>query len=496
VAFVVILVGGVAAGYLVRGAGTTISTSYYTTTLTPTTTLSGIGSTAIFTTTATVLSTETSTIVSKSGQLGPWNKTSVYPAPNAPSSCIISGAYMYCAGGNGQATYFAPTSSNGTGQWKRGADYPIPIQGESCVDDTNIIFCIGGVSNGPGNQTTDKFGRTASAYYSSRSGTLFGQWTKTTSYPYVAASPRCVASSSFVYCIEDAFNGTVYTGVPLAYFAPLSASGIGRWVQTTAPPSITAGCSVVGGYEYCFGGGQCQPHGGDCYSPSYSAPLSSNGIGTWKRAADIPTAGFANVIAADSNIYYLAVPIFYAGVSAGIIGTWETTTNFPDPSSPGPCASDGAYLFCTSYHNNSTVYYSRIGAPNPGALVLQNPPPFPRAAYLLPAWYGSGGCGVSVNGTFAGAPCFGANINDAVVFNCATEAATATGCKTSVVSPTNTKYNYDVTIWYPKYNSSMPNSNCALQPSFGYDKPFHVWCISITQNAFIVAQQIQMEPAR
>jgi hypothetical protein len=492
IAIVVLMAGSAVAGFVASGSIFSAPNTYTATSIL-TTTREGSAETQTITSTITsnLVSTVQTVVTVASGQLGPWNKTaSYYPGASPPSSCVTADGYIYCVGGDGNSTYYALVSSDGVGRWAPGTNYPVPIQSESCVASGNEIYCVGGVSQGRGNQTSDRLGRTSAAFHAPISASGFGKWGKTTSYPYIAASPRCMASSAYIYCLESAFNGTVYTGVPEAYYAALSSNGIGRWMQTNATPSMTAGCSAIGGYAYCFGGVGCAPEPGDCYSPSYSSPISSNGIGKWNLTTDLPTAGYANYVTAGSYIYYLSVPVFYAHVANGTIGAWETTTNFPD-GYPGPCSSYSAYLYCVDDGNND-FYFSQVGAPNPNAFVLLNPPPYPRAEYLAPAWSGSGGCGVSAGGKFSGTPCFSLDIDEAVIFDCAVEAGTSSGCKTMVISPTNTTYNYNLTIWYPEHNSSFPDTNCELLPTFVASPPIHAWCISISQDSFIVAQQITL----
>lgn len=132
---------------------------------------------------------------------------------------------------------------------------------------------------------------------------------------------------------------------------------------------------------------------------------------------------------------------------------------------------------------------------NTGAPVLQNPPPFPSADYLGPAWTAGGNhCVVSSNGAFSGAPCYVDNVDNATVFDCADSANTTSGCTTTVVSPSNTQYNYNITIWYPRLNSSDPETNCAFLPAVGYTQPLYAWCITVGQNSFIIANQVQTQP--
>ncbi len=120
----------------------------------------------------------------------------------------------------------------------------------------------------------------------------------------------------------------------------------------------------------------------------------------------------------------------------------------------------------------------------------QNPPPFVRSQYLVPAW--SNGGGASVNGV--GAPTFGNDVDEAVVFGCASEAATSAGCTTTVVSPSNTAYNYDMTVWYPCTSPTPAGTNCCFLPAVGYPTPFDDWCTSVGSNSFIIAAEMTLQP--
>lgn len=122
------------------------------------------------------------------------------------------------------------------------------------------------------------------------------------------------------------------------------------------------------------------------------------------------------------------------------------------------------------------------------SLQQQNPPPFANPVYLMPSSNGTGECSVTVNGTFAGAPCFGSSIGDAVVFDCLAAAGTPEGCTTTVVSPANAAYDYALTIWYPYSSQNLTGVNCRYLPSVGYGTPLDAWCISTGPNSFIVSQ--------
>jgi hypothetical protein len=426
-----------------------------------------------------------------SGLLGPWKPTADYPlaaatcagsAPNlycAEQTCVASSGYVYCVGGDTDSTYFSAVSSTGLGPWKATAHYPVAAWGQSCVIDANVIYCVGGRVGGwdAGASTS-----TASAYFAPVSSTGVGDWAATTDFPTADVS-GCVASGGYIYCLGDT-----------SYYAPLTASGIGTWAPTQGPPTRTQGCTAAGGYIYCYGGGSCPPRGpgSDCYSPSYYAPVTATGIGPWKTTTPLPTAVSASVVSAGSLVYYLSIPVFAASVSSSGIGAWETTTNYPRSSYPSGCFSTADYVYCAN-PSTSSSYFAQVGAANPSSLRLVNPPSVPRSQYLVPAWSNEGGGSVTSNGVMAGVPMFAKNIDEAVIFDCAAAAATSAGCQTTVVSPENTSYNYDVTIWYPCPNASTANTNCCFLPKIGYPTPFNAWCASTDTGSFIITQAMSLQ---
>jgi hypothetical protein len=111
-------------------------------------------------------------------------------------------------------------------------------------------------------------------------------------YPAPVAGLSCVVGGARVYCIGG-LNGTAQT-TSSTYTALLSTTGVGEWMKLPDYPTGIAGesCVVYAGYVYCVGGLQSaeKPK-----SPSqvtravYFAPLTaSGGIGEWSRATDYP----------------------------------------------------------------------------------------------------------------------------------------------------------------------------------------------------------------
>jgi hypothetical protein len=421
------------------------------------------------------------------GLLGPWKLTADYPQTCTDDectlqTCVANRGYAYCIGGSTDSNYFAATSATGLGAWLPTASYPVPIEHQTCVVDSDRVYCVAGYE-----LSNSGLIPRAEAYFASLSPTGVANWAETTAFPTIAVS-WCVASAGYIYCRWDSRDSPVY-------YAPLSASGIGTWQTTGTPPTDTHGCVSDGGYIYCFGGALC-PSGdpdGDCYSPSYYAPLTSKGIGDWKSTSPLPTAGFAQYVNAGSYVYVLSTPPFAARLSANGIGAWETVANYPNGLQPQGCISTADHIYCARKGTNSS-YFAEVGVANPTGIHLVNPPPGPRTKYLEVSPIDGRGGSVIVDGVMVGAPRFGRNIDQAIQFDCAADAATPAGCQKTIVNPEDATYNYDLTLWHPCPNAPDATTNCCFQPKLGYDNsPFYAWCASTDSGSFIVTQPIPLE---
>jgi hypothetical protein len=121
-----------------------------------------------------------------------------------------------------------------------------------------------------------------------------------------------------------------------------------------------------------------------------------------------------------------------------------------------------------------------------GTLKLENPPPFSESDYLTT------GCSVTPSGGVAtGAPCFGSSVDDAVVFDCASQAWSSAGCTTTVECPDGgSSCSFAMTVWYPCAGLTAADANCCYLPAVGYGTtPLTAWCISTGSNSFIVSEQ-------
>ena len=205
------------------------------------------------------------------------------------------------------------------------------------------------------------------------SGTL-GGWTETTDYGATSGDtgaggiavswPSCVEYNGYIYCIGGATSSSEISKV---FFAQLSSSGVGPWTETTdfGASSGTTGsggiqafqlsCVADSGYVYCVGAG----------SKVFYAQLSSSGVGPWIETTDYGAAsgdtgaGGINISATactDDNgtIYCVGgsvsfkpvSDVFYAQLSSSGVGPWTETTDYGATS--GSSGSGGVPIYGTA----------------------------------------------------------------------------------------------------------------------------------------------------
>jgi len=88
------------------------------------------------------------------------------------------------------------------------------------------------------------------------------------------------------------------------------------------------------------------------------------------------------------------------------------------------------------------------------------------------------------------APCFGGNITQAEIFNCANVATSPSGCTRLLVNPTNASISFQITVWYPYIAVSNEPSwaNCKYQSSGDKGQQYFASCVSTNSTAFIVTE--------
>ncbi|HMK82503.1 MAG TPA: hypothetical protein VK503_02175 [Candidatus Bathyarchaeia archaeon] len=87
-------------------------------------------------------------------------------------------------------------------------------------------------------------------------------------------------------------------------------------------------------------------------------------------------------------------------------------------------------------------------------------------------------------------PCFGGSFSQARLFNCATAAASPSGCTQLVVSSSNPQNSFQITIWYPYVGHSNEPSwaNCIYTDSGDPGQYYGAYCVSVSSTEFIVTE--------
>lgn len=212
-----------------------------------------------------------------------WYYSTDYPVPLENSGCSIYQAIVYCVGtsapGHSQSAYYAPlilnafTGSTGPAQWTSTTSYPIPFAFGSCSIYNGYIYCIGKDALNASSVTT------APAYYAPVAYNGIGAWKNTTNYPSSFFDDSCSIYNGHIYCI----------GASSAYYAPVSPKGIGAWKSTTSYPLTfsDSSCAIsnLTSDIYCVGTGE---QSASTAESAYYASISANGIGIWRTTTRYP----------------------------------------------------------------------------------------------------------------------------------------------------------------------------------------------------------------
>ena len=248
--------------------------------------------------------------LSGTGNVTGWtpNRNS-YPISVSSESCVVSGGYMYCVGGAGDAggddvasSYYAQLESEGgLGTWFYTTPYPIPVDSQSCVASSSYIYCVGGNNETDGTEGT--VAPSSSAWYAKLSPSGIGNWSRTTPYPLNSYLPSCFVAESSIFCLGGVDSSDNPLGA--AYFATLSGQGIGQWVPTTAYPLPATGqaCASSSGTVYCVGGTTSGGQSAAYTNAVYFAPVAASGIGAWKEGPDYPSSVGTTCATASGRLY-------------------------------------------------------------------------------------------------------------------------------------------------------------------------------------------------
>jgi hypothetical protein len=305
--------------------------------------------------------------------LASWTATNYYPGVGGimPTACSEYNDYIYCVGGTSSSAFYASLSTSGIGTWGYLPTYPISsgnggILGTSCVTSSGYIYCVGGFTQGSGGQEVN------SAYYAQISSSGASAWTATTQYPINIADESCVSSGSYIYCVGG------YGGY--AYYASISSSGIGAWKLTTDYPTAIdlQSCLASGGYIYCIAGSSgsnSQDTGPNGVDAVYYAPMSSSGIGTWSSSTSYPDSVNALSCAVSSQSYIYCVggeessqqpvaDVYYASISSSGVGAWTRTSSYPHVVEANQaCVIAEGDIYCAGSNTSGPgSYYAAISS--------------------------------------------------------------------------------------------------------------------------------------
>jgi hypothetical protein len=307
----------------------------------------------------------------------PWSSTASYPGGNfAAGSCVTSGGYIYCVGGDNvggsDQAWFAPLTSAGIGTWQRTTSY-----GEggttiflSCATDDINIYCVGGANLGgySGDVNPD-------VWYAPISSAGIGSWTRAThayGYPAIAILPgasfggvpiwsqSCVTADGYLYCIgglirtysfvTEGFGGASVPRTPsdgpttdVFYTSLASLASGGAWQQTSGYGETIAGqsCVAYSGYIYCVAGTTGSAlSDGDTADVWYAQILpNGGGLGPWTQTT---TYGFGAAggdavdgLSCTAQLGYIVCVggnnnhVWSAPLSSSGVGAWTPQQGYP-----------------------------------------------------------------------------------------------------------------------------------------------------------------------
>jgi hypothetical protein len=178
--------------------------------------------------------------------------------------------------------------------------------------------------------------------------------TATTPYPGPVDDHSCVTWGGYIYCVGGRVEHGSLFGIDLestsslwwdhTYFAPITASGIGAWQQTTSYGVTEPGgdgadiqahqCVAANSYIYCIGGltDSGTPPPTNATGAVWYAPLSPSGIGFWHQSH--PYAVPAGAEWFDDLLLHLQDNLP------------DTIVNGGDSVVGQSCVASGGYIYC------------------------------------------------------------------------------------------------------------------------------------------------------
>jgi hypothetical protein len=237
-------------------------------------------------------------------------------------------------------------------------------------------------------------------------------------------------------------------------------------------PSIFS--SLVSGWESVYLKNGSYPFalyvGNNSALGSFTTSATPNSIRPSANVSYVTVLFRVSALANSKGIYEYSAPYGYCGsmpMAVGYTASQLNGSNFP-PRPPG--------------HSCIAELYSPVSVGVVGINVTY----LDIAASRLYLDQYTGSCAETSPGYSGNVPCFTYVRSDAYVFACSAAAATPSGCTVSFGSGST---GYDVIVWYPDTNQSVPWANCAyaVKNPTGQTPRMSEVCIPVTSSSFIVA---------
>ncbi len=84
--------------------------------------------------------------------------------------------------------------------------------------------------------------------------------------------------------------------------------------------------------------------------------------------------------------------------------------------------------------------------------------------------------------------CFGADYSSAEIFNCASQAASQSGCTWKIISPSDPQYGSLVTVRYSNTSPDGGLSSCEYTDNGDQGNYYHAYCVATSSTSFIITK--------
>ena len=309
--------------------------------------------------------------INSDGTLGSWSSTTSFTTAREALTAVTYAGYLYIVGGKDSSALgdvqYAPLNSDGTvGTWNTTTSYINPRENHASIVYNGYLYIIGGYDSAAPYLNNDV------QYAPINSDGTLGSWSMTTSFATARYSHAAVVYGGYLYVMGGSDNST-YLLYDVQY-AKINNGGPGTtssWATTanfsTARDEHTA--VAYDGYMYITGGASS---GSSYLNDVQYAPINPDGtVGTWTATSSFTTARSSHTAVAYNGYLYVIGgydgntfinDVQYAPINPdGSIGTWSTTTSFPNARYGHASVAYNGYLYVIgglggSFYQNDVQY--------------------------------------------------------------------------------------------------------------------------------------------